>query len=144
MISLFSSLTLAIIVIFSSYSYAGDTEVQYRLARQCAVDAEKYYNKVWSPDGRITNNADGSQTQSGFYNHYSRSLNECYAVMEAITTEKTGRGSFMRNVININDNNTVGGYFDHDMTQVTTCYVGDAHCKTRDEFDALLKKYMEY
>lgn len=92
---------------------------QYQLQEQCGKKGEDFYKKKFN--------------DSGFYqNHYNKKLNKCFMVLyNPITNRKI--------FYDVNKSN-LHGLFTRDGV---SCYVYEKKCKTEEEWDNLMKPFME-
>ena len=122
---------VALQVILPTIALADDTEAQYRLSRQCGLDAERYFKEELSHD--IT---------ADYSNHYSKMFNACYIVV-SFTAIINGHANNISFISALNEHNVIGSYSDEDNRVLKECKIGKFSCGSRDEFLELTKRYME-
>lgn len=124
----------------------------YDLQAKCGKDARAWFNQNWSRDK--------DTILLDFTNHYNKSLNKCFVLVEYHYNSKFGGvgDSSWTNDMTLTDvyeNSKYGTFTESHMTsytpsppkrdtraEVITCQVLDQKCKTGDEFNGLLRPYM--
>lgn len=127
-------------------SYAAPTKDEYELQERCGKRAEELFKKEY--DGYIVSNETGTMI-SNYTNHYNRKLNKCFILVtqtfiskDKETREKLGI-STETNLVDINENRPYGHFFKFSQGGLTVCEVLGKHCSSQNEWDALVKPYME-
>lgn len=94
------------------------------LQKMCAEEAKKFVSDI--------------TVKFACQYHYNRKLDKCF--VEITYLEKGA----MVNLTNVFENKMVGHYASKDFqSKPVLCYVGDKKCNSYDEFEALMKPYME-
>jgi hypothetical protein len=128
----------------SSQSSAEPNKLQYELAERCGKAARAIFEKDW--EGKdIVNTPDG-QTVLVFENHYNSSLNKCY-YLQISTSFLTKKPPPTINVslilLDVNENREIGAFMQSQQDRPTWCFVADATCHSKAEWQSLIKPYME-
>ena len=115
------------------------TKEQYQLQEQCGKRCEEYFNKE---NGNGTIN-DKEQLGSIFYqNHYNKKLNKCFILLNEKGIKKNNEKSYkMKTLLDMNEKKKYGFFYNFEM--LTFCDVLEKKCKSEEEWDALVKPYME-
>lgn len=93
---------------------------QYQLQEQCGKKGEDFYKKKFN--------------DSGFYqNHYNKKLNKCFILVD--DSEK-----YRKNLFEVNELKIYGSF---SMEKGIVCNVLEKKCKSEQEWDLLVKPYME-
>jgi len=113
-----SVISLSFLVLFLLVG-CDNKKVDYQLQEQCGKRSEEYSKKF---------------TNSRFHqNHYNKKLNKCFILVNE--SEKSGKGLF-----DVNESKIYGIYSTKDYL---SCYVLEKECKSEEEWDSLVKPYME-
>jgi len=122
-----------------SQSKQHSLDLQEKCAKQ-AHEIELRDNEWWRKNG-------GSDP-SNYYNHYNEKLNKCFLIQEIINSD--GVQKYLPDAF---EDKLYGSYTDKTdksslLSTITHCYVTlpsgeDKQCKSSEEFDTLIKYYME-
>jgi len=119
-----------------------DDARDFNLQGKCARDSRAWFNENY---GR-----DKTTTSLDFINHYNKSSNTCMIVVEWHYTEGSS-GVNLVSLWNVYENVKYGSFDDNHYTdpknppardQVITCEVMDKKCMNIDEFNYLVRPYM--
>lgn len=110
-----------LVVLFIVVGCKDNKEADHQLQEQCKKSSEEFFKKSYD------------KIYSGFYvNHYNKKLNKCFMVLyNPITNRKI--------FYDVNKSN-LHGLFTRDGV---SCYVYEKKCKTEEEWDNLMKPFME-
>lgn len=132
---------------------------EYNLSEQCGKQSEVFFKIKY----RLTNgdeptpdvsyrNADGiGSSQYNYRNHYNKKLNKCFIRSETVNVSGTDK-SINFSILSLDDVNEhkqygeyIGDYMDLGKKPLNPpmCYVSGYKCKSYEEWDALIKPYME-
>lgn len=117
---------------------------EYELQDKCGRRCEEIFKKEYGKGG-ITSDESG-QMMSGYQNHYNKKLNKCF--MNIMTTsypkDKTRDVLIMKNIWDVNENREYGSFIRLRKSPTPNdCKVLDKICKSEEEWDTLVKPYME-
>jgi hypothetical protein len=122
---------------------AEPNKIEYELAERCGRSVAALFK---------SNYGSGVSTRSSvdYEAHYNRKLNKCFYVLktyldpeEKNATTKKGP-SLKLDLLDTLENKELGSVFSFIWERrATTCYVRDKTCQTQDEWEALVKPYME-
>jgi hypothetical protein len=118
-----------------------DEEV-YERSEKCAKSAAQWINKPGDTKEGVSGDAMGT-TVMNYTNHYNSKLNQCLALVTTRYVPKD-KGATVRTkaLYNIHENKEIAG-----ITKindgVVECKFNDEWCRSEDEWEALVKPYME-
>lgn len=114
---------------------SGNTKEVYELQERCGKRAGEWFKEFLDKE---PSDAEGTQWTTTYTNHYNSRLNKCFAVAKHV-------GTYIgKSLWDINENKKYGsgtfseggkGYFDCELVGKT--------CHSEQEWDALVKPYME-
>lgn len=123
--------------------FAAPDKAAYELQERCGKRAAEV-DKANGPSIRQTK--DGT-TISSYVAHYNARSNRCFALITSsgFVKSNTGNDSFrMESLFDVNSNREHGGYYQRNASsKVMMCRMDDHQCRSKDEWDALVKPYME-
>jgi hypothetical protein len=115
---------------------------RYDLAQQCAKSAADWFNRtylrggIYNPDGAL---------EAEFQNHYNSQINECFVLVKAWPTKQEGLtldAGKRESLWDVNESKEYGFYI-LDRSLDLNCRVSTNPCHSKDEWDTLIKPYME-
>lgn len=125
-------------------SHAASPKEEYDLQERCGKRAEEYFKREYG--NGISNTKDG-QSMTVYTNHYNKKLNKCFILLTTTNVtykDKKVSSSTFRSLYDINENKEYGIFFKRDNDNfVFECKVSDKVCNSEDEWEALIKPYME-
>lgn len=118
---------------------------EYELSERCGKRCDDLFRKDYgngnlpSSDGHIICN---------YQNHYNKKLNKCFFLVTTTSiskNKKTNRVETLEMIylFDVNDNKEYGRLIRWDNSKTQDCRVLEKYCKTEDEWDSLVKPYME-
>ena len=108
----------------------------YELQDKCRKTTEDVFKKEWGSG--VVSTKDGQMIAS-YSNHYNKKLNKCFYLLNS--TNVTKRYSLqMTSLWDIQDNKSYGEF--NVDSKGMFCSVGEKQCKSKDEFESLIKSYM--
>ena len=131
---------------YSSYA-ASNKQEEYQLQVQCSKDAKAYFREMdrtrsSGPD-KVNNSVN---TISDYINHYNRNLNKCFILLSTTTMydRKSREADYLiqRMLCDINENNCFANINIY-RERVYPCEMLGKTCHTEDEWNLLVKPYME-
>jgi hypothetical protein len=105
-------------------SSSNNREVDYTLQRQCGEDSEKFYKEKFS-----------FPTPGEHQSHYNKTMNKCFLLVKDSVMETKG-------LWDVNENKQYGVYYHNHNGITVNCNILDKKCKSEEEFDSLVKPYM--
>jgi Protein of unknown function (DUF4236) len=124
-----------------------DPGVVYDLREKCGRDAQAWYHHYYEEN--VTKVPGYSLINSSFTSHYNERLNQCFAVVNSLTSsrdEKTKAVKFFdnRTLANVLENRDLGTFDKFsDMDRAMGCSVGEKNCTNAQEWEDLTKPFME-
>jgi hypothetical protein len=118
----------------------------YDLQAKCSKDAKAWFNENWSRDK--------DTALLDFTNHYNKSMNKCFILVEYHYTLGDGGASWMNDMklwdVYENVQYASFGEIHHDYLKPTaptedrviTCELSDKKCRTGEEFNGLVRPYL--
>ena len=117
----------------------------YELQERCGHSAAAWFKEE---NGNGVTNTKEAQTLSSFRNHYNTRLNKCFVLLMAtsVSHKRTATGQVsattIQTLFDLNDNNDYGSFAQVE-SRVMSCYVQEKHCANMDEWQSLIKPYLE-
>jgi len=141
--------TLALPLLFASTCYAAPNKEQYELQERCGKLTKNAFEREWGRDG-VVNNED-SRMLANYRNHYNAKLNKCFYLQSVAIFPKSKEQGISEEVLlyDLNENKAYG-YF-HRMRKYGSgapeapdnCHVLENYCRSDNEWESLIKPYME-
>ena len=133
-------------LLFPLYSYAGPKE-DYEFQEHCGKRAAEIF-KIFSGSGMSQDK--GEDRVSNYTCHYNKKLKKCFVLLTAITypqdiEDKKSFGILTdKELWDINENKQYGEYSKFSKIRISTaCEFLGKQCNSENEWNALLKPYME-
>jgi hypothetical protein len=121
-----------------------DPRVVYDLREKCGRDAREWFQHFHADDVGYPPTTVAIQNE--YSNHYNERLNRCYAIWlnAKIINAPGNKGSTKAmDLFEVNDNQDLGRFFMNSKSdKPVDCYVGDQHCDSQQEWQALADPYM--
>ncbi len=136
-------LFLLISVTLSGASYAASNKEEYDLQERCGKRAEEILKP--GNDNGISED-DKQLMMTGYRNHYNRKLNKCFVLQTTTTMPKNKKESpsILEELWDINENKLYGRFFKVKIdNKPFECNVLGEICNSENEWDSLVKPYME-
>ena len=141
------TLFLLILIVFFTTSLVGcnnqkssvseDKKVNYQLQEQCGKSCKEYFIKTYGELDEQTD-VDG-WWKNDFNSHYNKNLNKCFILVDSKNSYKMNR----KRLLEINENKDYGKYWKGSNGVTTNCYVLDKKCDSEEEWNTLVRPYME-
>lgn len=125
----------------------------YELSERCGKTAGEEFRREWK-NGIV--NTETGQMMAGYTNHYNSKLNKCFYLLRVthFTSKRSDGGEATINatmlLADINEGKEYGNYFGAQTSASQpkegyppTCNVAGKLCSTAQEWEALVKPYME-
>ncbi len=118
--------------------------IDYDLQAKCAKDAKTWFDEGWADGGKGNILLDHS-------NHYNKALNKCFTEVEHHYYSEVGRPDWTNNISlwDVYENTKYGNFAEnHDtlagksIDDVIICEFRNQKCMTLDEFNELVRPYM--
>ena len=122
-------------------------ELQERCGKQASAEFKREFGAVGTP---ITQS--GTTSLHNFQNHYNSKLNACIYLIRsngfiAARGKKPGestKGHEMQALYDLNENKELGSYFKFsDSATPMQCQVGSSTCRSKEEWEVLIRPYLE-
>ena len=111
------------------------TKEQYQLQEQCGKRSDEWFNKKYGNE---------NEPLSSYQCHYNKKLNKCFIRIIMDNKNKLHNKPYYREALfDINENREYGFFFMNDKETNCAFMVSNKECKSRLEFDSLVKPYME-
>ena len=110
------------------------------LQEQCGKRSKEFFSKEYS-NGTV-NTKDGTTTVN-YTNYYNKKQNKCFLLLKSthIFNDKKKGNKYSENLLDIDENQEYGYFIEYVKNIV--CFVLDKECKSEQEWDSLVKPYME-
>jgi hypothetical protein len=118
----------------SSVSEKKNVKEEYELQDKCGQRTSEFFKKEYG-NGISTDKY--GQMMSGYQNHYNKKLNKCFIIITS-----TSRNMRLKNLFDFNENKELGTFVDNKNLPMD-CRVFEKSCKSEQEWDLLVKPYME-
>lgn len=136
-------LIICLFLLLPSNIYSASIKEDYELQERCGKRCEEMFKKLYG-NGYNTDK-DGNWMYS-YQNHYNRKLNKCFILVTSThypNDKKYGIFS-LKEVFDINENKSYGTFsrYSKNVTGME-CKVLEKICQSGEEWDLLVKPYME-
>ena len=113
----------------------------YELKERCGKQCQEYFEKMYGK-GTITTEIG---LQHRYYrNHFNIKLNKCFILEYGFNSTKDGKLLFdYRELRDIHENKIYGKVVRDNNKSTLNCNVADNQCNSVEEWDLLVKPYME-
>lgn len=106
-----------------------------KLKEKCEKQTKKIFSKQYN-DGSIENSK-GTFLYK-YKNHYNKKLNKCFMVIT-----EDGVLERYKKLLDVDENNSYGSVRINNEQENLGCYLLEKKCKSEDEWDLIVKPYME-
>jgi hypothetical protein len=107
--------------------------VVMQLQENCGKESDKFITKEYGNIEMFTRR-----------NHYNKRLNKCFVLVSFYNNNISNIGGLQETLYDPFENRKYGNLFiDHADGSKITCNLLDTHCKSYDEWNSLIKPYME-
>lgn len=122
-----------------------DKKLDYQLQEKCGKKCEKFFNKKYNLE--LLND----QRNTTYQNHYNNKLNKCFMVVKEHFIDRDLDNKPERTIVedlyDVNENKLIGS-FTMKWSNLTKsngilCKFLNKECKSQEEWDILVKPYME-
>ena len=124
-------------------TYSSSKEEDYKLQERCGKYCDEMFRKVY---GNGLTSDENSSIISGYQNHYNKKLNKCFILITSKDYPKDKKTDvlLMKNIYDFNENKEYGSFskFRKDVTP-SDCNISEKTCNSEQEWDLLVKPYME-
>jgi hypothetical protein len=119
------------------------------LQERCGKTCKDAFEREWGRDGVVTNKE--NQMRASYRNHYNVKLNKCF-YLQSVTIYPKDRTESVHEeqlLYDINENRAYGTFhlmFTYDKPfkdTPDTCYLLETPCRSRSEWELLIRPYME-
>lgn len=135
---------ICLFLLLPTNTYCSSIKEDYELQEKCGQRCDEYFRKDYG-NGIINDN--NGQTMTNYTNHYNKKQNKCFFLVTSthIPKEKKKDVTINRVLFDINENKEYGLFVTSSKKNVkpTVCFVSDKSCNSKDEWDLLVKPYME-
>jgi hypothetical protein len=137
---IYSVISLSFLVLFLLVGCVGfleDSKVDYQLQEKCGKKCEEFFKDKYS--NGILN--DGKRIVT-YQNHYNKKLKKCLIILNTnFFSKNINRGYKEKFLFDVKYHRDYG--FFHNSGTFTFCDVEKNRCDSEEEFDSLVKPYME-
>jgi hypothetical protein len=124
---------------YTDLSLAGPKE-DYELQERCGKRAAERFRQDWGKEGLVTDK--DSHGTIRYRSNYNKNLNSCFAAY-TYRSNSGSRQSTQINLFDVNTNQDIGFFFMFgDKDQPEDCWVEEAKCRSKKEWDALSSLYL--
>lgn len=103
-------------------------KVDYDLQEKCGKRSEEWVKKEYN----------GVSFTYNYKNHYNKKLNKCFVIVHYLVGS-----DYFEFLYDVNENNELGSISKMNKGMSTSCYISGKECKSKEEWDLLVKPYME-
>ena len=144
-------LIAAALVISALGCRAAPDKVAYELQERCGKQASAEFRREFGAAG-VPVTQSGKTTLHNFQNHYNSKLNACIYLLRssgfnAVRGKKPGEstGAYeMQALFDLNENREIASYFKFaDSKAYMDCRVGGKACQSKEEWESLIRPYLE-
>ena len=148
---LMKSLVGAATVVCSLCCHAAPDKLAYELQERCGIRASVEFKREFGTAGTPVTKL-GATSFHNFQNHYNSRMNACIYLIRssgftAVRINKPGdgtKGHEMQALFNLNENKELGSYFKFtDSVSPMQCQVGSSVCRSKEEWEVLIRPYLE-
>ena len=107
----------------------------YELRKQCMQSCEEYFCKTY---GGVFKKTDNGILLRYYDNYYNKKMNKCFMLIE-----EENRDSKRKELLDINESKTYGLFLHKAGSKISVCSVVDKICKSEEEWDLLVKPFMD-
>jgi CTP:phosphocholine cytidylyltransferase-like protein len=104
-----------------------ERNVDYQLQEQCGKRCEEVFRNQYKDSGM----------KCSYKNHYNKKMNDCFILVSCVNG-----GIQDETLLDINENYKIGG-ISYLTKKMVSCSMLDKECKSKSEWNSLLKPYME-
>lgn len=118
---------------------AGALKDEYELKKKCGEEAARYFSDMY---GNGIKKTDTYKSIISYKNHYNKKKNTCFILISDITfyNDKSLGPLKIIDLIDVHDNDRIAQLAD-DKKNIG-CEFAGVGCKSKEEFDRLIKPYM--
>lgn len=110
------------------------------LQEKCGKQSNEFFSKEYG-NGTVKTN-DGITT-THYTKHYNKKQNKCFLLLKSIHifNDKKKNYKYSENILDIDENQDYGYFIENGKNIV--CFVLNKECKSKKEWDSLVKPYVE-
>ncbi len=117
----------------------------YGLQERCGRQADELFKREYKNSGVI--NTQYGKAVVAYRNHYNKKLNKCFLLItnRDMPRKDTGLNTSIGKLLyDVNEHNEYGSYFKVDSDSMPlACKASGKDCHSKQEWDSLIKPYME-
>ena len=116
-----------------------DLTERYALKQRCGEQVARYFHAQGNNEGLQEDSSGTNSTK--FEAHFNPKSLKCFMSYTYVSNpfrDKKLRGSTTRALIEVNENRTYASLFVFDDGTVMDCVVGDRHCRSASDWEALV------
>jgi hypothetical protein len=125
--------------------WAEPNRLQYDLEERCGKQAREIFYKDWQ--GNTFNKTEDGLMRADFESHYNPAMNKCFYLLTVsyyITKAKPNPGNMTTFILlDVNENREIGELLRFQDNRIAWCYVGQTNCESAEQWDTLIRPYME-
>jgi hypothetical protein len=127
--------------LFKRECFEASIKEDYELSERCGKRCDEMFKRYY---GTGISNDNDSSTLSNYVNHYNKNLNKCFILVRTISIPKDKKKDVLtiKNLFDINENKEYGS-FAKTGEKLMDCRLLDKFCKSEQEWELLIKPYME-
>jgi hypothetical protein len=122
-------------------TYSSSKEEDYKLQERCGKYCDEMFKREF---GNGLTSDESSSMISSYQNHYNKKLNKCFILVKTTSYLKVKKRDVLlvKELVDINENKFYGS-FSKSGEMIVFCNVSGKECKSEQEWDKLVKPYME-
>lgn len=143
------TLCLSVLIVFTiSFIFVGCNNIQtrkeqskedYNSQEKCGKRCHEFFHKKYG-DGK--KNDESEYSHSTYQRHYNQKLNRCFILVTSRGYTKTDTKTYNnKSLFDINEDKEFGVFEDKKTSFL--CILSGKKCKSKEEWDLLVKPYME-
>ena len=116
----------------------------YDLQERCGNKSEEILKVKYHSQDNITIKTDDGVKIYEHRNHYNKKMNKCFQIIKKYYGNEKGGGAITKELFDINENRTYGLFWNFwEPNKINDCHVSNNKCSSEEEWDKLVKPYME-
>jgi hypothetical protein len=135
---------VALLISASASSASPPTaQERYELQRACGQQAREWFKGKYGDDGSVQDK--WGQSAYSFENHYNSKLNTCVVLLTDYDYRNMGTRTTFVTLLDLNQNKTLAAYIEYTSGPpgLYKCTVGEQQCASKEQWDGLVKPYLE-
>jgi hypothetical protein len=118
---------------------------EYDLQERCGKQSEEIFKEKYHSRDEVVVRTDIGFNVYQHSNHYNKKTNKCFQlIIVDFRNEKGGPIAITKELFDINENRKYGFFWNvSEPNKILNCYVSNNKCNSKQEWDSLVKPFME-